>query len=182
MNNMIRSTWLRFILLFALVLSAANCGDESEVIIEELDCPALEGFAGGQYLFTVDVGGVVDGCARGFFNGLIDPGPYGPVTLPALADLPQDITMTLPFVGVVTGRLSVVGGTMRLTVEDPIELVGIVIPPFGTVDVTARVSGTLCPVSATRVDAVFTVTVVDIDPDVSLITTPCTVGVPGTLQ
>ena len=48
MNNMIRSTWLRSILLIALLLSASNCGDESEVIIEELDCD-LEGFEGGNY-------------------------------------------------------------------------------------------------------------------------------------
>jgi hypothetical protein len=182
MNNMIRSKWLRFALLFALVLSAANCGDESEVIIQELDCPALEGFAGGQYLFTVDVGEIVDGCADGAFNDLIDPGPYGPITLPAAADLPQDITMTLPFVGQVTGTLSSGSGALRLTVEDPIQVVGIVLPLVGAVDVTARVSGTLCPISATRVDAAFTVTVVDIVPDVPLIPTPCTVGVPGTLQ
>jgi hypothetical protein len=182
MNNMIRSTWLRSILLFALVLSASNCGDESEIIIQELDCPALEGFAGGQYSFTVDVNEIVDGCAGGFFNDFFDPGPYGPVTLPPLADLPQDITITLPFVGVVTGRLSAGSGTMRLTVEDPIELVGIVLPAFGTVDITARVSGTLCPISATRVDAAFVVTVVDINPGVPLVTTPCTVGVPGTFQ
>jgi hypothetical protein len=179
MNNMIRSTWLRAILLFALLLSAANCGNESEVIIQELDCPALEGFAGGQYLFTVDVNEIVDGCANGFFIGLIDPGPYGPVTLPALADLPQDITMTLPFVGDVTGRLSVSGGAIRLRVEDPIELVGID-TLFGTANVTASVAGTLCPISAARVDAVFTVRVIDINPP--LIATPCTVGVPGTLQ
>jgi hypothetical protein len=67
-------------------------------------------------------------------------------------------------------------------VEDPIELVGIVLPAFGTVDITARVSGTLCPISATRVDAAFVVTVVDINPGVPLVTTPCTVGVPGTFQ
>ncbi len=179
---MIRSTWLRSILLFALVLSASNCGDESEIIIQELDCPALEGFAGGQYFFTVDVSEVVDGCAGGFFNGLIPPGSYGPVTLPAVADLPQDITITLPFVGEITGSLSASGGAMRLAVDDPIQVVGIVVPPFGTVDVTARVSGTLCPISATTVEAVFTVTVVDINPDIPLITTPCTIGVPGTLQ
>jgi len=182
MNNMIRSTWLRAILLFALLLSAANCGNESEVIIQELDCPALEGFAGGQYLFTVAVNEIVDGCAGGFFNGLIYQGPYGPVTLPAKADLPQDITITLPFVGEVTGRLSSNGTSLQLTVDDPIQVEGIVIPPFGTANVTARVAGTLCPISATRVDAVFTVRVVDINPDVPLITTPCTVGVPGTLE
>ena len=60
MNNMIRSKWLRSILLLTLVLSAANCGDDSEVIIQELNCPALEGFAGGDYFFTVDVGGIAD--------------------------------------------------------------------------------------------------------------------------
>ncbi len=106
MNNMIRSTWLRSILLFTLALSASNCGDDSEVIIEKPDCPALNGFAGGDYLFTVDVGGIADGCAGGSFNDLIDQGPYGPVTLPAVADLPQDITMELPFVGEVTATLS----------------------------------------------------------------------------
>jgi hypothetical protein len=182
MNNMNGSKLLRFTLLFALVLSAANCGDESEVIILDLDCPALEGFAGGQYLFTVDVGEIVDGCADGAFNNLIDPGPYGPITLPATADLPQDVTITLPFVGVVTGTLSSDGGALRLTVEDPIQVVGIVLPIVGAVDVTARVSGTLCPISTTRVDAALTITVLDIDPDVPLIPTPCTVGVPGTLQ
>ncbi len=182
MNNMIRSTWLRSILLFALVLSASNCGDESEVIIEALDCPALEGFEGGDYFFTVDVGGIDDGCAGGSFNGLIPPGPYGPVTLPASSILPQDITMTLPLVGEVTGTLSSAGGALRLTVEDPVQVVGIVLPIVGAVDITARVAGTLCPISATRVDAAFTVTVVDIVPDVPLIATPCTVGVPGTLQ
>ena len=182
MNNMIRSTWLRVILLFGLVLSAANCGGDSEILIEERYCPALDGFEGGEYLFTVDVGDIADGCASGFFNALIDPGPYGPVTLPPEEDLPQEITMTLPFVGVVTGRLAVIGGAIRLTVEDPIELVGIDVPPFGTVDITARVSGALCPISETRVDAVFTVSVVDINPEISLIQTPCAVGVPGTLR
>jgi hypothetical protein len=182
MHNTIRSTWLRSILLFALVLPASNCGDETEIIIEELECPALEGFAGGVYFFTVDVGGIADGCADGTFNDLIDQGPYGPVTLPASSTLPQDITITLPLVGDVTGTLYVDGGVMRLGVEDPIQVVGIILPVFGPVNVTARVSGTLCPISATRVDAVFTINVVDIDPDVPLITTPCTVGVPGTLQ
>ena len=143
MSNMSRSIWLKFILLFALVLSAANCGDESEVIIEELDC-LIDGFEGGDYFFTVDVGGIADGCAGGLFNGLIDPGPYGPITLPASAELPQDVTMTLPFVGEVTGTLSSSGGALRLTVPDPIQGIGIVVPPFGAVNVTARVSGTLC--------------------------------------
>jgi hypothetical protein len=182
MNNMFRSKWLRSFLLFALVLSASNCGDESEVIIEAPDCPALDGFEGGVYSFTVNVDGITDGCADGAFNDLIDEGPYGPITLPAAADLPQDITLTLPFVGQVTGTLSLSGGALRLTVEDPIQVVGIVLPIVGAVDVTARVSGTLCPVSATRVDAALTVMVVDIDPEVPLITVPCTVGVPGTLQ
>jgi hypothetical protein len=90
--------------------------------------------------------------------------------------------MMLPLVGEVTGTLSSDGRALRLSVEDPIQGVGIVLPIVGAVDITARVSGTLCPISATRVDAVFTLPVVDIDPDVPQITTPCTVGVPGTLQ
>ena len=180
MSNMLRSTWLKFILLFALVLSAANCGDESEVIIEELDC-LIDGFEGGDYFFTVDVGGIADGCAGGLFNGLIDPGPYGPVTLPALTDLPdEDFTVTLPFVGEVTGRLSSSGGALRLTVEDPIQGIRIQVSGVGEVTVTARVSGILCPVSATRVDAAFTVTVQSIQPPVPLVNPPCTVGVPAT--
>ena len=179
MNNMIRSKWLKFALLFPLVLTAANCGDESEVIIQEWDCPALDGFPGGQYSFTVDVGGIDDRCTGGSFNGLIDPGPYGPINLPAEADLPQDITMTLPFAGEVTGTLSSGNGALRLVVEDPVQVVGIVIPPFGEINATARVSGILCPISATSVDAAFTVTVQSVEP--AVISTPCTIGVPGTL-
>ncbi len=181
MSNMLRSTWLKFILLFALVLFVAQCGDESEVIIQELNCPALEDFEGGDYSFTVNVGGITDGCAGGLFNGLIDRDPYGPVTLPALTDLPdEDFTVTLPFVGEVTGRLSSSGGALRLTVEDPIQGIRIQVPGVGEVTVTARVSGILCPVSATRVDAAFTVTVQSIQPPVPLVNPPCTVGVPAT--
>ena len=86
MNNMIRSTWLRFVLLFALVLSASNCGDASEIIIQELECPALEGFAGGVYSFTVDVGGIADGCAGGAFNAFDRPGPLRAGHLAGLID------------------------------------------------------------------------------------------------
>lgn len=179
MGSVTRSKWFKVLLISALALFTAQCGDDSEVIVQK--CDALDGFEGGDYLFVVDVGGIVDGCAGGLFNGFIDPGPYGPVTLPALGDLPQDITMELPFVGEVTATLSLANGVLRLRVEDPIQLDDIV-TPIGAVDVTARVSGTLCPVSAIRVDAGFTVTVQSINP--AVIATPCTIGVPatGTLQ
>ncbi len=178
MSNMIRSAGLKLILLFALVLTAASCGDESEIIIQDLSCPALDGFAGGIFWFTVNVGGITDGCAEGAFNGLIDPGPYGPVTLPSEADLSQEITIELPFAGEVTGTLSSNGTFMQLTVDDPVQVNGIVLPIIGAVDVTARVSGTLCPATEDRVDAVFTITVQSVDPP--LIATPCTVSVPAT--
>ena len=177
MSSVIRSTWFKFLPILALALFTVQCGDDSEVIIQD-HCPGLDGFEGGDYIFMVNVGDIVDGCAQGAFNGLIDPGPYPAVTLPALADLPLDITIDLPFVGPVTGGLSSDGNTLRLTVDDPIDVVGIEVPIIGQVDVTVRVSGTLCPISATRVDAAFAVSVESIDPP--LIPTPCTIGVPAT--
>ena len=179
MRNVIRPTWLSFTLLLALTFLAASCGDDSEVITLELSC-MIEGFEGGDYLFTVNVAEINDECAGGIFNGLVDPGPYGPVTLPATADLPQEITMTLPFVGEVTGTLSSVGGALRLTVEEPIQGIPIQIPDVGNFTVTASVSGTLCPVSATRVDAAFFVTVQSIQPSFPLVDPPCPISVPAT--
>jgi hypothetical protein len=184
MRSVTQSTWFKSLLFFALVLFTAQCGSESEIIVQELNCPALEGFEGGDYLFTVVIRNIVDGCAGGFFNALVLPGPYGPVTLPALGDLPDDnFTVTLPFVGQVTGRLSSNGTALLLTVPDPIRLDDLV-TPFGVIDVIARVSGTLCPVSADRLEAAFTVTVDSIDPAIPLVRTPCVIGVPatGTLQ
>ena len=183
MSPVIRPTWLSFTLLLALTSFAASCGDDSEIITQELDC-MVDGFEGGDYSFTVSVAEINDECAGGIFNGLVDPGPYPTVALPATADLPQDITMTFPYVGDVTGTLSSAGGALHLSVDEPIEGIPIQIPNFGTFTVTASVSGTLCPVSETRVDAAFFVTVQSIQPSVPLVNPPCRISVPatGTLQ
>lgn len=184
MRNLFRSTGMIATVLTAVVFFASNCGDESEVIIVNLDCPALDGFQGGNYSFSVIVGEIADQCAGGIFNSLIDPGPYGPVALPEVVDLPQPITMDLPFVGEVTGSLSSDGTALKLTVPDPIQVPGIPVPGVGQVTVTARVSGILCPLTATRVDAEFTVNVQNIQPPVPLVDPPCAIRVPvtGSLQ
>jgi hypothetical protein len=195
---MIQSTWLKSLLLFVLVLFTAQCGDESEVIVDlscpsfgesggtiDFPCPSLDDFNGGPYSFMVNVGDIDDRCAGGAFNGQIPQGPYGPVTLPSSAALEQGsqkITMELPMVGFVEGTLSLTESFIELTVAYPIPVNDINVPVIGEVDVSACVAGALCPVSENVVEARFAVTVLSINPP--LIPTPCTIGVPatGTLQ
>ena len=152
MNNMIRSTWLRSILLFALVLSASNCGDESEVIIEELDC-MVEGFGGGTYLFTVDsVRDNPEGCSFGQADSFVGE-QFGPVDLPAAVDLPAQRTIEdVPLVGTVTVDITTDGQIIRM---DGTEQIQVFVPGFG--NITATVTGLLCPKSAARVDGQITV-------------------------
>jgi hypothetical protein len=153
MHNMIRSTWLRSILLFALVLSASNCGDESEVIILELNCPALEGFEGGTYLFTVDrVTDNPGGCSFGQADPFVGE-QFGPLDLPATVDLPAQRTIEdVPLVGTVTVDIRTDGQTIRI---DGTEQIQVSVPGIG--NITATVTGLLCPKSASRVDGQITV-------------------------
>lgn len=186
MNGWIRSSRMKPLLLIVLALLLAQCGSDSEVVVKELECPGLKAFEGGAFSFEVSVGGIDDRCAGGLFNSMIDPGPYGPVTLPAYyGDLQEDIILTLPFVGEVTGQLTSDGKSIQLAVPDSIQVPVVLPPPLaGTVTVTARVSGALCPISRNQVDAVFAITVQNIQPSVPLIDTPCEVLVPtiGTLD
>jgi len=173
MNNMIRSKWLRSILLLTLVLSAANCGDESEVIIEELDCE-LEGFEGGNFMFNIN--SVSDGCTGGLLVGtVVSPGDsFGPVALPGTDELPATIDILgVPLVGTVPVQISTEGQFIRIEGTDQIEEF---IPELSTT-VTATVSGTLCPVAATRVDGQITVRVLSPSIPILMPTTPCNVTV-----
>jgi hypothetical protein len=153
MHNMIRSTWLRFILLFALVLSASNCGDESEVIIEELDC-MLEGFEGGTYIFAVNsVSDSPAGCSFGQADTFVGQ-LFGPVVLPGTDELPSPPTDIpgIPLVGTVEVIFSIDANAIRVRGTEPVQAF---FPGIG--NITATVSGTLCPVSATRVEGQITV-------------------------
>jgi len=165
MHNMIRSTWLRSILLFALVLSASNCGDESEIIIQELDCD-LEGFEGGNYEFVID--NVSDGCAGGLIGQYVQPGDrFGPVFLPPADQLPPTIVIPdVPLVGRVEFQVSTDGNVIRISGSPG----PVTVPGIGTV--TATVSGTLCPdPESTQVNGEVTVTLTS----APLIATPCNV-------
>ena len=178
MHKVMRSRWWKPLLLLSLVLFVAQCGDESDVVMEDPEC-FVEGFEGGEYAFTVDVDRIDDLCAAGFFNGYIDPGPWGPFPLPAVADPPQDITITLPFVGAVTGTVSWSGSTIRFVVLQPVQISGIPVPGYGAVSVTARVSASFCPASQERVDGELTITIQELQPAIPLINPPCQVTVPG---
>jgi|GEM_PF-3177844 len=166
MNNMIRSRWLRSILLFALVLSAANCGDESEVIIQELNCD-LEGFEGGNYEMVIN--SVTDGCTGGVIVGqYVQPGDrFGPVTLPPGDQLPPTIVIpNVPLVGTVEFQVSTDGNVIRISGSPGQANV----PGIGSV--TATVSGTFCPIAETaQVDGEVTVSITS----APLIDTPCNV-------
>lgn len=186
MRNVLRPSESRSVLVPVLALAVAffvaQCGDDSEIVIDqELQCLG-EDFQGGDFSLLIDVERVFDRCAAGAFKSYIAAGPYGPFTLPSGAQLaqgPQEITITLPLVGEVTGTLSLGGSTLRFEVEQPIRIEDIVLPfSLGTVDVEAGVSGNICPVSQEQLEAAFTVTVQDVQPDLPLINTPCRIEVP----
>ncbi len=153
MSNMRRSTGLKFILLLALVLSAANCGDDSEIIIVDLSCPALDGFQGGAFLFTVDsVSDDPQGCSFGQGDEFVGE-QFGPIDLPGTEELPaQRVIEDVPLVGDVTVNVTTDGETIRVEGTEPID---VLVPGLG--NITATVSGILCPTSADQVDGQVTV-------------------------
>lgn len=171
MSNMIGSTGFRFILLFALVLFASNCGDESEIIIEELDCD-LQGFQGGNYEFEIN--SVSDGCTGGVIVGeFVKPGDqFGPVALPPVDQLPPTIVIPdVPLIGQVEFLISTSGDVIRISASPP----PVNVPGLGTI--TATVSGTLCPLAGTSdLSGSFTVTITS----APLIDTPCSIRLPIT--
>ena len=111
MSSLIRSTWLRFLLpvAFVLLALAAGCGDDSEVIIQELNCN-VEGFEGGRYVFTINtVNDAPNNCTLGLANQLIGE-QFGPVDLPATAELPATLEIPgVPFVGTVPVNITTDG-------------------------------------------------------------------------
>jgi hypothetical protein len=176
MREVMRSKWLKPLLLLALVPFVAQCGDESEIVLEDgdgQDC-LLEEFDGGSYGFSVT--GVSDGCLGGALEqGIPDGTPFGPVEFPALEELPAPVNIPgIPLVGTVSVQLSCSGNNLRIAGTEPIE---IVVPGFGAV--TATVSGILSPASETTVSGGITARVSS-----APFPTPCnlTVQTTGTLQ
>ncbi len=152
MSNMIRSTGFQFILLFALVLSAASCGDESEVIIQDLNCD-LDGFTGGNFIFTVD--GVSTTCpiSTELLDQFVSPGDQFPVVLPAVEDLPPTIDIDFgPPIGAVTFAVEVQEDRLIVTSTQPIT-----IPDFGFGNITGTVLGSVCPIEGGEILAAFTI-------------------------
>ena len=170
MRNLMRSEWLKGLLVLVLSLMVAQCGSDDGACTNcggsgpsEPQC-VNEDLTAGLYSFRI-----VDqseGCGDLFslLNefGLIPLGPY-PIELPGYGQLPDDsVTVTLPLPGSpqVTGRLDEVSGDIVLTVPGSIQ-VNIDLPPLpdlpASINIRVEVEGTLCPVSETRVDADLTI-------------------------
>jgi hypothetical protein len=140
-RNVIRSRWSQSVLLFALALLVAQCGNESDVVIDqELHCLGQD-FPGGGYMFTVD--SVSNDCGLdAFIDELVGPGDQFSVVLPAAQQLPTTTDITFdPPIGTVTVDISLQEDRIRVTTPNPITRL---VPGFG--NVTGTVSGILCPV------------------------------------
>ena len=61
MRHVVRSTWCKPALLFLLIPFFGQCGDVSEILIEDPEC-FVEGFGGGDYAFVIDVDRIEDFC------------------------------------------------------------------------------------------------------------------------
>jgi hypothetical protein len=137
--------WLKSLLLLALVLFVAQCGDESEIVLEDgdgQDC-LLEDFDGGSYTFSVT--DVTDGCLNGALEPYVTIGtPFGPVEIPGVDELSDDpINIPgVPVLGTVSVQVSCSGTSLRIAGTGPIE---VPVPLIG--NVTATISGVLSPVS-----------------------------------
>jgi hypothetical protein len=143
------------IVCVAIALLAANCGDESEVIIEELDCQ-LEGFPGGNFTFSVTgVSDSPENCTFGLSDEIVGE-IFGPVAIPATEDLPSDPTVigSFPIVGSVEVIFSTDGEAIQVTGTDQIEGT---YPGIGSF--TATLSGVICPVSTARAEGQLTVSI-----------------------
>ena len=169
--------WLKSLLLLALVLFVAQCGDESEIVLEDgdgQDC-LLEDFDGGSYAFSVT--GVTDGCLNGALKSYVPIGtPFGPVDIPGVDELSDDpiIIPGIPVVGTVSVQVSCSGAGLQIAGTGPIE---VPVPQIG--NVTATVSGVLSPDSEDTVNGGITARVTS-----APFPTPCnlTVQATGTLQ
>ncbi len=170
MSNLMRSEWLKGLLVLVLALMVAQCGSDDGVTDfgnggpSEPQC-VNEDLTAGLYSFEIVPGGV-EGCNNLFALlgefGLIPPGPY-PIQLPDYGDLPQSVTVTLPLPGSpqVTGTLSEVSGDIVLTVPGTTQ-VNIDLPPLpelpASISFTVTIAGTLCPISEDTVDTELAIT------------------------
>lgn len=155
MGKRIQSAGMICILIFGIALFAANCGDESEVIIEELECQ-LEGFPGGNFTFSVTgVSDSPDNCSFGLADEFVGE-TFGPVAIPATEDLPSDPTEigNVPIVGSIEVIFSTDGEAIQVTGTEQIEGT---LPGIGAF--TATLSGVICPVSTGRAEGRLTVSI-----------------------
>lgn len=184
MRKVMRSKWFKSLLLVALVLFVAHCGDESEIVLEDgdgQDC-LLEDFQGGSYTFTANA--LSDGCTEENWLETFFPiagEQFGPVEVPGLDELPATVAIPgIPLVGTVSVQVSCSGTDLEIS-----ETEEMVVPLNGWGSITGKVSGTLSPVSETRVDARIWFKIISEEvPLIELERTPCivTVQATGTLQ
>lgn len=135
--------WSRILLISLLFACLPACGSDSDDPGQGggrvWDCE-VELLQAGAYGFTAT--GATDTCGGWLAAALLGQ-PIPDVTLPAYDQLPAEMQVTLPApIGQVGTTLSQEGEVLQL------EPVTQQVPPMGTV----TVSGTLCPVSDTRVD------------------------------
>ena len=116
MRKVIRSRWFPPLLVLALALFVAHCGNESDVVVDqELQCLGQD-FPGGGYTFTVN--SVSNDCGLdALIDQLVGPGDQFAVVLPAAQELPTttDITFDDPRARPGTTRISPRLITLRMT-------------------------------------------------------------------
>jgi len=170
MRNLMRSEWLKGLLVLVLALMVAQCGSDDDGCTNcggngQSDPGCVnEDLTAGLYAFTII--DQVEGCNDMFSLlaefGLIPPGPYT-FTLPGHVGLPQPVTVTLPLPGSpqVTGTLDEVSGDIVLTVPDTIQVpVDLPLLPGlpNSITIPVNIAGTLCPISQDTVDAELAIT------------------------
>ena len=149
MRNLMRSEWLKGLLVLVLALMVAQCGTGEDItdLVDrgpsEPQC-VNEDLTAGLYSFTIV--DRVEGCGD-LFNllaefGLIPSGPYT-FTLPGYGNLPESIRDIVLRVDVTT--------------QVPVDW-----PPYldlpDSSNIPVNLAGTLCPLSENRVDAELAIT------------------------
>jgi hypothetical protein len=171
MSNLMRSEWLKGLLVLVLALMVAQCGSDDGACTDcggsvpsEPQC-VNEDLTAGLYSFRIV--DQVKGCEDLFSLlaefGLIPPGPYS-IVLPGYGQLPDgSVTVTLPLPGSpqVTGELSEVSGDIVFTGNGTTQ-VNIDLPPLppfpDSISILVNVAGTLCPLSKNKVDTELAIT------------------------
>jgi hypothetical protein len=152
MRNVTRSTWWIAILMCGVVFFNANCGDESETIT--LDCN-LEGYEGGDYVFTVDSVGTTCPISEELLNDFVSPGDQFPVVLPDLEEVPPAIDIDFgPPINTLTFDIKVQEDRIRVTTNQPTT---IFVPGLG--NATGSADGSLCAPGQGEILATFTISI-----------------------